>query len=255
MAKRHGIPTVGAHGAGEVHLSRGERRRLKRRARRRARAQGLPGVRALQGEKAGVNRTYGRTAADVYGANTLLQRAVTQQLKGAHQSGLKGGYLRQVLAELRSIKGGSVASIPAQLYDARQTRNDDLASIQSKIADARAGIQQDAASNYASMVDSAKTQARSYLKAQASKKDQAAGDKSDAARAVKNALGTAQVGYAGMLKQGKVPKSPSTDWWKAFTLSVASKAEGADYTDAAKAVAILRKKIGMRQAKQLLNPF
>lgn len=238
---KHGIPTVGARGAGEVNLTPGLKRRLHKRARAQSRREHQAKIRALRAGRRPINRAYRQEAASVRGANALLQKQINAMLKGARASGLKGGYLRQLIAELRASKLDATRSVPFQLGDAAEQRRSDLVDLAQQIANERASQAADTASNFNSELDKARTHARSYIESKASDAKSAAGDKADRQRAISNALKTARVGYDELKAKGKEPTTPKE--WRAFAQVVASQTEGADGTDAALAVKLLIRRI------------
>ena len=170
MPRRKRIPVVGAKGLNVAQLSPEVRRILARRAKRAARREYAPILRADREAFGDARRDYRAEASSVRGATRMVENSLTQALRGLKGSGLKGGYLRQTQKALTSRQGDAAAAIPFLLADAAATRGEAISDARTQLRTDRASRDSAAASQFNALLKGERTKASGVLGARAEEK-------------------------------------------------------------------------------------
>lgn len=248
------LPTVGASKLHLAQLSPQVRRVLARRAKKAAKREYAPVLKADRRAFGAANREYKAEKQSVLGATGQVENTLADALRGLKTSGLTGGALKQAQREFTSRQADTASSIPFLLGDAAKTKK-------AAIVDARTALIEDQAQKGKSTAEmlnqtlkEQRTAASSELKSKEGKEAEHDKNLASDARSIRNALIVANKGYTELLqntgketKDGVTIHPPKTDAeWRAFITQVAKEAEGADPVDAARAVQLLRDRLNRR---------
>lgn len=177
-AGRHqpSLPTVGPHGANEVHLSDRLRALLRARATRQNRRVYNPEIRALQAQRGQLRNQYEQSVAS---ADAYAQQAA-HAVESVPLQGLRGQYRQQVASELANRSADISAAGPVLAQDAQTQYQSDKQALGQQILSARIDKKQAIENDLISMVNSARTDAQATV-----------GDRADAARAIGEGVSSA----------------------------------------------------------------
>jgi hypothetical protein len=227
-------------------LSNKRKQKLKQRAAAQTARENAGAGAAAKAAIGQANRDYGREVASARGAQKVEVSQLTNMLKGIGDSGLKGRYAAQTVADLRGRKMSAISSVPFAIADANAARRDAVASARSDIAEAQIQRQQDFGENYSSLLEDARKAKEDRLSSDESGPGGISTGVRNALIVANNYLNAADAkggGAAGILMQDR----------GAFAQGVAKDAEGADQVDALKAVNILIKRREHSAAKGSLE--
>lgn len=217
---RENIPTVGPHGANEVHLSPALKEILLRRATREIHQETDPTIQALQAQLPALQQALHQEVSSIKGANEVAANAVSDvSLKGIH------GLARKQLAdELASRQADILASTPFLASEARTDYKSQVADQQQKIAMAQAEQEEGIAKAYHGALSASRTDAQAFIKAKDKAGDRAS-DRRQSSKEMHQQVNAALFEAKALLEaaHGYIPMNDAE--WRVFSREV-GKAEG-----------------------------
>jgi len=152
-------------------ISPQRKNRIRRQANRAARQETAPQRQAIRNERRAIRGSARREIRSARGASQMLQRALSQAIGSADESGLKGRYLKDVVAELSAQKGDAAAMVPFARSQVNMEKREALA-----------GLSADAQLLRANQAQSAREALESKLQAVAEAKRTRVKERSEAAK-------------------------------------------------------------------------
>lgn len=235
MARRK-LPKVGARALGEVRINKRTKQRYKKRAAREARAIHNPTIQALRAQKKGIRSDQRRENRSISGAVNMASQSIAAERKGLKQSGLKGRYLKDAVKELTAQQGDILRSEPFLKQIAAQDFRSARQDLRADIGAARAEKQTASVEGFQSLLDKARTEAKSVVKRRRARKSKKGDDSKHGE--FKKALRVATIEYRSFENK----PSTSADW-AAFEKLVNKAGGVTDPRIAQRAVARLRNKV------------
>lgn len=167
-------------------ISRADRQRLARRSERQARRMFAPDIAAARSGVQAVKRQRRKELQSVEGASDALQGIISQSIKDLKGSGLSGSSRHLIAQELSARRVDAAQSVPLLKADVRQSYIEPMATARGELATAKIDRVHEAQTTLSSLLEKARTQSRSAMKARAS--SESGGKKKELADAIKVAV-------------------------------------------------------------------
>ena len=253
MARKRGIPVVGAKQLHPVQLSPQVRRIEAHRTREAARREAAPVLASDRSAFGAANREYRTQARSARGATSAVQGSLAEALGGLKASGLSGRYLQQARNEFMSREADAASALPALLAGAQEERSKAILDARQQLLSDRAQMQQSAASDFNQRLKELRGQGSSVLKSEEKEAESGGLSKSEL-KSLENAGIALHDAIAQWKKDPELqagnPLQTKEDWLK-LAHGLTKEYDGFGLAEAAKVIAALRRRWQKHPGKAL----